>query len=96
MKKSKNKLKVWREYSKRVLMAMIALWFVVAVFGMLIIAYQLFTTPEYVSIDGLYSYVGVPMTGGIVSYLIKSAIENKQKIKNNDLKLDSGEEVNDL
>lgn len=81
MKKT-NKVKVWREYSKNVLIAMIVLWFVVAVFGMVIIVYQMFTTPEYVVVDGLYNYVGLPMTGGIVSYLIKSAVENKQKIKN--------------
>lgn len=82
MKNKTKKLKTWREYSKNILIAMIALWFIVAVFGMAIIVYQIIATPEYVTLDGLFSYVGLPMTGGVVSYLIKSAVENKQKIKN--------------
>ena len=59
---------------------MVVLWFLTALFGMGVITYQLIFTPEYVELDGLFGYVGVPMSGGIVSYLIKSAIENKQKI----------------
>lgn len=45
-----------------------------------------------------YFLMLVPMTGGIVTYLIKSAVENKQKIKNSaeqDSFEDCGEEVID-
>lgn len=80
MKKNKK----WREYSKNVIIAMIVLWFFVALFGMTISIYQLLKIPEYgFSIDGLYNFVGMPMSCGIVGYLIKSAVENKQKIKQN-------------
>ena len=73
-----------QEYSKRCIAAMIVLWFLIALFAVGVVVYQLLHTysPEYVTIDSLLNYVGVPMTGGIVGYLIKSAIENKQKIKN--------------
>ena len=78
--KKKSKLK---EYSKKAIAAIIILWFVVAIFGMVVCAYQLAHTysPENVSLDAIFSYVGIQMTGGVVTYLLKSAVENKQKIK---------------
>lgn len=73
-----------QEYSKRCIAAMIVLWFLIAIFAVGVVVYQLLHTysPEYVTMDSLLNYVGIPMTGGIVGYLIKSAVENKQKIKN--------------
>lgn len=81
-RKKKNHM---QEYSKRCIAAMIVLWFMVALFAVGVIIYQLMHTysPEYVTMDSLLNYVGIPMTGGIVGYLIKSAVENKQKIKTN-------------
>ena len=72
-----------QEYSKRCIAAMIVLWFLMALFAVGVVIYQLTHSPEYVTIDSLLNYVGIPMTGGIVGYLIKSAVENKQKIKTN-------------
>ena len=34
-----------------------------------------------VNLSDLLVYIGAPMTGGIVTYLLKSAYENKEKIK---------------
>ena len=96
-KTSKHKTS-WREYSKVIIVAMVVLWFTVAIYGAIITGYQLTLTPDSVNIDGLFSYVGLPMTGGIVTYLIKSAVENKKKIKNSaeqDSFEDCGEEVID-
>jgi hypothetical protein len=60
---------------------MIALWFAVAMFGMIIVFLQA-QRGEYSSgLDGLFGYVGLPMGGGIVAYLIKSAVENREKIR---------------
>lgn len=90
MKKLKSsKLK---EYSKRCIAAIITLWFVVALFGIGFNVYQLThtQTPEVVDLSALYGYVGLPMTGGIVGYLVKSAMENKIKIKGS---IDSNEEI---
>lgn len=96
MRKHKRKTS-WREYSKIILLAMIFMWFIVAVFGIVVTDYQLIISPESVSMDGLFNYIGLPMTGGIVTYLIKSAIENKQKIKNSAIEDnfddENGEEV---
>lgn len=72
-------------YSKRVISAIIILWFVVALFGIAVITYQIIVSPEYASLDGLFGYVGIPMSGGIVTYLIKSALENRKKIENSAL-----------
>ena len=83
MKKLKqSKLK---EYRKRCIAAIITLWFVVALFGIGFNVYQLThtQTPEVIDLSALYGYVGLPMTGGIIGYLIKSAMENKEKIKGN-------------
>lgn len=77
---NKKKRKTDKHYSKRIIKAMTALWFITAAFAMLVIIVQLLISPENVSLDGLYAFVGVPMSGGIISYLIKSAIENKEKI----------------
>ena len=86
-------MKNLKEYSKRVLSLMIALWFVGAAFGSVVIVVELVATlvgsGEYsmaltVHLPELLTYIGAPMTGGIIGYLIKSAMENREKIKKND------------
>lgn len=79
----RRRRRTFKQYSKRVIKVMIFLWFIVAFFTMGVILYQLKNTPEYVNLDGLLNFVGYPMSGGIVGYLIKSAIENRTKIKSN-------------
>lgn len=74
-------MKKLREYSKKVIYAMVVLWFVGAVFGAFVVTIQLIRNDYTVAIDSLLTYIGVPMGGGIVTYLLKSAFENKEKIK---------------
>ena len=70
---------------------MLYLWFAGAIFGMLFVSVQLVVgilSPESstgmnVSTDGLLNYIGIPMTGGTIGYLMKSALENKEKIQQN-------------
>lgn len=69
------------EYSKRTLNSIIKLWFAGAVFGMLYSVAQLIISPDTASLDGLLTYIGTPMSCGVITYLIKSALENKEKIK---------------
>lgn len=72
------------EYSKVALAAMIVLWFIIALFDSGVIVYLLVIgVYDYIQMmmSDLLTYVGAPMLGGIVTYLIKSAVENKQKIK---------------
>ena len=81
------------KFSKRVITAMIILWFAVALYGAVFNIVMLFRTPEIVNLDSFYLYVGAPISGGIVTYLIKSAMENKEKIRNSP---DEDEELNDF
>jgi len=71
-----------QEYSKRVLGAMIVLWFAGAVFGAVVVVIQVVRGAYMTDLSSLLSYIGLPMGGGIISYLIKSALENREKIKN--------------
>ena len=79
-----------KEYSKKIINLMIVLWFIGAAFGAIIIAVEIIATMALV--DGFsmaitihlpewLAYIGAPITGGIVGYLIKSAMENKEKIR---------------
>ena len=70
-----------QEYSKRVLGAMILLWFAGALFGAAVVVVQVLGDAYTTDLSSLLSYIGLPMGGGIVSYLIKSALENREKIK---------------
>lgn len=83
-----NKLK---EYSKQILSLMVAVWFAGAAFGGVVVIIELLVLliggAEYsmvvtVHLPELLAYIGAPMTGGIIGYLIKSALENREKIKN--------------
>ena len=64
-----------KEYSKKAISAMTVLWFAGALFG----AIMVFKT-NY-DLSALLNYIGAPMTAGILGYLLKSAFENKEKIK---------------
>lgn len=70
-----------KQYSKRVVSAMVLAWFVGIVFGMTVIVWQMIRAPDAVSLDSLLTYIGAPMGCGIAGYLAKSAFENREKIK---------------
>ena len=80
---AKKKKQNLMEYSKRVLAAIIILWFIGAIYGMIFGIVQMIICPEVASISDLLVYIGAPMSCGVVSYLIKSALENKIKIQKN-------------
>lgn len=70
-----------KQYSKRVVSAMVLAWFVGIAFGMGVIVWQMIRAPDAVSLDSLLTYIGAPMGCGIAGYLAKSAFENREKIK---------------
>lgn len=70
-----------KQYSKRVVTAMIIAWFVGIAFGMAVIVWQMIRAPDAVSLDSLLTYIGAPMGCGIAGYLAKSAFENREKIR---------------
>ena len=75
------KRRITKQYSKRVVTAMIIAWFAGIAFGMAVIIWQMIRAPDTVSLDSLLTYIGAPMGCGIAGYLAKSAFENKEKIK---------------
>ena len=70
-----------KEFSKRVILMLTGAWFLCAVLGIAVVAVQLVRGDYGTSLSELLLYVGAPMTGGIVSYMLKSAYENKEKIR---------------
>ena len=71
---------------------MIALWFAGAIFGAAVIAIEIigvlrgvdsYSMGLTIHLPELLSYIGMPVGGGIVGYLLKSAFENREKIKQN-------------
>lgn len=90
MRKEPEKKDELKEYSKKVVQRMIILWFIGAIFGAAIIIVEVIAT--LVGVDGysaaitihlpeLLTYIGAPMGCGVTGYLLKSAFENKEKIK---------------
>ena len=69
------------EFSKRMVVALCVMWFVGALLGMVVVIVQTARGDYNVALSDLLVYIGAPMTGGIVTYLLKSAYENKEKIK---------------
>lgn len=63
-----------KEFSKKVIFAMICLWFLGALFGMICV------WKEPTNLSYLLEYIGDPMSVGIIGYLAKSAFENVPKI----------------
>lgn len=76
-----KRVRTLTEFSKRVVVALVAVWFVGAIVGVAVVAVQTLRGDMSVNLADLLLYIGAPMTGGIVTYLLKSAYENKEKIK---------------
>ena len=86
-----------QEFSKKVINLMILLWFAAAVFSMSMTVFMIICgvyDSVQMMINDLLLYVGVPMGGGIVGYLLKSAVENKEKIKGSHQNVSGEENIN--
>lgn len=69
------------EFSKKVIAALAAVWFIGCAVGIAVVAVQTVRGDMSVGLSDLLLYIGAPMTGGIVTYMLKSAYENREKIK---------------
>ena len=65
----------WKEFSKRIVSAMCILWIAGAIFG----GYIVYKDSNQLSY--LLDYIGDTMKAGVIGYLLKSAFENREKIK---------------
>lgn len=82
----KNTEKDERQYSKRILTKMVNIWIAGAWIGCGMVIVQLIANlllggMGTVDLSAWLGYIGGPMLGGIVGYLIKSAMEDKRKRK---------------
>ena len=77
----KNK-KSFKRFSKKCLTAMIALWFVAALVCIAVTLVQTVRGDMTVNTGDLVTIVGIPMTGGVLGYMIKSAVEDNRKKEN--------------
>lgn len=90
-------MKNLKEFSKWAVRAMVWLWIAGAIYGAVVVLVELvallvmlaspdpnaYTVAPTVHLPELLTYIGVPMGAGLVAYLLKSAFENKEKIKQN-------------
>lgn len=78
-KKSK---KSFVRFSKKCLAAMIVLWFIAAFVCVGVVIAQAVRGDMTVNTSDLVTCVGIPMTGGVIGYMIKSALEDNRKKEN--------------
>lgn len=64
-----------KEFSKKVIVAITVLWFIGAIYAAIIIWRNNY------GLEALLSYIGAPVAGGVISYMLKTAFENKEKEK---------------
>ena len=64
-----------REFSKKFIAVVCLLWITGALFGAVVVWRQ----PEQLSY--LLDYIGAPMVSGIIGYMAKAALENREKIR---------------
>ena len=76
-----KKKKRFKEFSKKALAAMIVLWFIGAAVVIAVVIAQVVRGDLTVNTTDLTTYICTPMTGGVLGYMLKSAVENKEKIK---------------
>lgn len=78
-----KKSKKPKEFSKKALAAMIVLWFVGALTCIFVVLVQVLRGDMTVNTSDLTMCICTPMTGGVLGYMLKSAAENREKIKGN-------------
>ncbi|MBQ8836651.1 MAG: hypothetical protein IJ002_03985 [Clostridia bacterium] len=77
--KKRAKKKNFVRFSKKCLCAMIVLWFIAAFACVAVVIVQLIRGDMAVNTGDLVTCVGIPMTGGVIGYMIKSAVEDNTK-----------------
>lgn len=82
-KKNTKKEKRFVRFSKKCITAMIILWFVAALTCVGVVSVQLIRGDMAVNTSDLVTCVGMPLTGGVLGYMIKSAVEDNKSKKEN-------------
>lgn len=81
-KKTASDTVLWaRQYSKRLITALLIGWGIGAVIGTVYEFLRLVVSPETAGMEAYYIYLAVPLTCGLPSYLVPNLILNKEKVK---------------
>lgn len=72
-----------RQYSKRLITALLVGWALGAVIGAVYEFLRLIASPETADMSALYIYLATPLTCGIPAYLIPNIFLNREKVKQN-------------
>ena len=78
-----RKKKSFKRFSKKCITAMVVLWFIAVFVCIAVVAVQTVRGDMSINTGDLVTVVGIPMTGGVLGYMIKSAIEDNRKKKDN-------------
>lgn len=70
-----------RQYSKRLITALLVGWGIGAVIGAVYEFLRLVASPETADMSALYVYLATPLTCGIPAYLIPNIFLNREKVK---------------
>lgn len=83
-KMTRRSFVLWaRQYSKRLITALLVGWAIGAVVGAVYEFLRLIVSPETAGMDSFYIYLAVPLTCGIPSYLVPNIFLNREKVKQN-------------
>ncbi len=80
------------EFSKLILLIVVATYFITLVFGMGIIRSIAADNPEYAGelLEGMFTFAAAPVSVAIGFYSYKAKAENVEKIKTNTNTMDNG------
>ena len=87
----KPRKKNFVRFSKKCITAMIVLWFIAVFVCVAVVAVQTLRGDMTVNTGDLVTVVGIPMTGGVLGYMIKSAVEDNRKMQNAECKMQNEE-----
>jgi len=83
-KTKKQNFVLWaRQYSKRLIAALLIMWAIGALIGAVYEFIRLRISPETASMDAFYIYLAAPFSFGIPSYVIPNIYLNREKVKQN-------------
>lgn len=81
-------MKKLHEFSKKFIVVATTVWIIGAAYGAIIVGAQLIASlinpaGGVVDLASYLTYLAVPLSGGVIGYMCKSAFENREKIKQN-------------
>lgn len=80
-KKIKTTLSGLKQYTKQILTVIIIAWLLGGIIGIAYEFIRLMVSPETACMDGLYTYLAVPLSCGLPSYIIPNLFLKKEEVR---------------